>query len=174
LKFVTPSGGGTEVDSIGSLWLDIKPYCDNRQPKDTKSPLDDNRIAGLHWRWVIGVGLVTGFGLTIADLARFLRASRGNTSRMIRQTRKLLDAHFSISPTAEYFATVSSVSDLGERSYSGERYLAYPGERQVSRGEANACAWCGDRCNDRRIHNKRPVCAECHGDLLNINLTRAA
>jgi hypothetical protein len=97
-KYAKRAQGGIDAASTGSIWLDLRPYCDDRKASDTRSPLARGQIAGLYFRWVIGVALVYDLGLTVADVARFAKCDKGNASRMIRRTCELLTKHFAFNP----------------------------------------------------------------------------
>lgn len=85
---------GREIDlqHVGSFWLTVKCFCDNRAEKDTRSPLEPGRIPELRWRWVVALALVDDWRFSVGEVSRLLRCNKGNASRMIRNTRRILRA----------------------------------------------------------------------------------
>lgn len=87
------AGGEVELHHIGSFWASLKNNCDNRSDKDTRSELEPGRVPELRWRWVIALAMVDDWQLTIGEVSRLFKCNKGNASRMIRKTRRILRAN---------------------------------------------------------------------------------
>ena len=83
-------GREIQLDRVGSFWVSLKRCCDNRAAKDTRSELSPGRVPELRWRWVVALALVEDWQLTVGEVSRLFGCNKGNASRMIRKTRRLL------------------------------------------------------------------------------------
>lgn len=83
-------GKEIELHHVGSFWVTLKKLCDDRHECNTVGPLAEGRVPELRWRWVVGLALVEDWRLSVGEVARLFQCNKGNASRMIRKTRRIL------------------------------------------------------------------------------------
>lgn len=108
------TGDAVYIAPTDTIWSTLRNLCDNREDRDTRSPLAPDRIPRLYWRWIVAVAAVNEFQLTVADCADLMKCSKGNASRMLDHTRKLLLAELNFQTDTDIANPLDSDLDSDE------------------------------------------------------------